>query len=85
MRADIGLTDAQYALLSGFAYYITVAVSMLAVGFAADRYSLNRVRLIAIGCATAALGALLMVSTKSGKCAYCILWPLLLNSQDMYQ
>ena len=49
MVEDIGMTDAQYGMIEGYAYYLVLGLSMLLWGFIADKYKLNRVYLIVIG------------------------------------
>ena len=43
------MTDAQYGMIEGYAYYLVLGLSMLLWGFIADKYKLNRVYLIVIG------------------------------------
>ena len=49
MGEDIGMTDAQYGMIEGYAYYLVFGLSMLAWGLIADKYKFNRVHLIVIG------------------------------------
>ena len=49
MGEDIGMTDAQYGMIEGYAYYLVYGFSMLAWGLIADKYKFNRVYLIVIG------------------------------------
>ena len=43
------MTDAQYGMIEGYAYYLVFGLSMLAWGLIADKYRFNRVYLIVIG------------------------------------
>ena len=49
MGEDIGMTDAQYGMIEGYAYYLVFGLSMLAWGLIADKYKFNRVYLVVIG------------------------------------
>ena len=49
MGEDIDMTDAQYGMIEGYAYYLVFGLSMLAWGLIADKYKFNRVYLIVIG------------------------------------
>ncbi|EIE27065.1 MFS general substrate transporter [Coccomyxa subellipsoidea C-169] len=56
---DIGMTDAQYGMLTGYAYFLVQGVAMVLQGYAIDFYSLNRVYVVGFGGVLGA-GALLM-------------------------
>ncbi|BDA47318.1 hypothetical protein COCOBI_10-1640 [Coccomyxa sp. Obi] len=56
---DIGMTDAQYGMLTGYAFWLVAGVAMVFQGYAIDRYSLNRVYVVGFGGLLGA-GALLM-------------------------
>ena len=61
MVEEIGMTDAQYGLIEGYAYYLVFGLSMLAWGFIADMYKLNRVYLIVIGTVLTAASMIVQV------------------------
>lgn len=46
MNNDIGLTDAQYGLLTGYAYYLLNAVAMALQGYFVEKYEMNRVKVV---------------------------------------
>ncbi|BDA47322.1 hypothetical protein COCOBI_10-1680 [Coccomyxa sp. Obi] len=56
---DIGMTDAQYGMLTGYAYYLLLSVAMIIQGYVIDKYSLNRMYVVGFGGLLGA-GALLM-------------------------
>lgn len=53
------MTDAQYGMLTGYAYFLVLGVSMVVQGYAIDRYGLNRVYVVGFGGVLGA-GALFM-------------------------
>ena len=61
MGEDIGMTDAQYGMIEGYAYYLVSGLSMLAWGLIADKYKLNRIYLIAVGCVLTAVSLVVQV------------------------
>ncbi|BDA47321.1 hypothetical protein COCOBI_10-1670 [Coccomyxa sp. Obi] len=46
---DIGMTDAQYGMLTGYAYFLLLSVAMVFQGYTIDRYSLNRMYVVGFG------------------------------------
>ena len=61
MGADISMSDAQYGMVQGYAYDFVFGVSMLAWGFIADKFRLNRVYLLVGGCAMTAVTLIMEV------------------------
>ncbi len=53
------MTDAQYGMLTGYAYFLVQGVAMVLQGYAIDFYSLNRVYVVGFGGVLGA-GALFM-------------------------
>ena len=58
---DIGMTDAQYGMLTGYAYYLLLSVAMVLQGYFIDKYSLNRMYVVGFGVLLGAAGLLLQV------------------------
>ena len=56
------MTDAQYGMLTGYAYYLLFSVSMTAQGYCIDKYSLNRVYVVGFGGLLGAAALLIQVS-----------------------
>ena len=46
---DIGMTDAQYGMLTGYAYFLLLSVAMVFQGYIIDRYALNRLYVVGFG------------------------------------
>lgn len=46
MSHDIGLSDAQYGLLTGYAYYLFNAVAMSLQGYFVEKYEMNRIKFV---------------------------------------
>ncbi|BDA47320.1 hypothetical protein COCOBI_10-1660 [Coccomyxa sp. Obi] len=49
MSQDIGMTDAQYGMLTGYAYFLILGVALVSQGYIIDRYSLNRMYVVGFG------------------------------------
>ncbi|CAL5220856.1 g2941 [Coccomyxa viridis] len=63
MVVDIGMTDAQYGLIQGYAYYLVYGLSMMTAGYVTDKYRLNRVYVVAIG--SGLTGAALVIEARA--------------------
>jgi hypothetical protein len=65
MAPDTGLTDAQYGMLSGYAFYLISAVCTVLLGYFTDKYTLNRVMLTSTGCLLTGASLVLIVRALS--------------------
>jgi hypothetical protein len=61
MAPDTGLTDAQYGMLSGYAFYLISAGCTVLLGYVTDKYTLNRVMLTSAGSILTGAALVLMV------------------------
>ncbi|CAL8472225.1 g11767 [Coccomyxa elongata] len=61
---DIGMTDAQYGMLTGYAYYLLLSVAMVIQGYVIDKYSLNRMYVVGFGGVLGAAGLLMQGFAK---------------------
>lgn len=43
------MTDAQYGMLTGYAYYLLFSLTMFFQGYFIDKYMLNRIYVVAFG------------------------------------
>lgn len=64
ISVDIGMTDAQYGMMTGYAFYLLLSVSMTAQGYCIDKYSLNRVYVVGYGGLLGAAALLIQVGWK---------------------
>ena len=62
---DIGMTDAQYGMLTGYAYYLLLSVAMIVQGYVIDKYSLNRMYVVGFGGVLGAAGLLMQVCVSA--------------------
>lgn len=58
------MTDAQYGMMTGYAFYLLLSVSMTAQGYCIDKYSLNRVYVVGYGGLLGAAALLIQVGWK---------------------
>ena len=73
------MTDAQYGMLTGYAYYLIFSLSMFAQGYFIDRYLLNRVYVVGFSGLLGAGALIIQVRAgplierleRSGECAMC--------------
>lgn len=59
------MTDAQYGMLTGYAYYLLFSIAMTAQGYCIDRYSLNRVYVVGFGGLLGGAALLIQVRAQS--------------------
>lgn len=62
---DIGMTDAQYGMLTGYAYYLLLSMAMILQGYVIDKYSLNRLYVVGCGGVLGAAGLLMQVCVSA--------------------
>lgn len=63
------MTDAQYGMLTGYAYFLLLSVAMVFQGYAIDRYSLNRMYVVGFGGVLGAGALLMQVRVLLSRCA----------------
>ncbi len=60
------MTDAQYGMLTGYAYYLLLSVAMVFQGFIIDRYALNRMYVVGFGGLMGAAALFMQVCVPAG-------------------
>ena len=65
------MTDAQYGMLTGYAYYLLLSVAMVIQGYVIDKYSLNRMYVVGLGGVLGAAGLFMQVRVSAAiSCPY---------------
>ncbi len=59
------MTDAQYGMLTGYAYFLLLSVAMIVQGYVIDKYSLNRLYVVGFGGVLGAAGLLMQVCVSA--------------------